>query len=191
MIVLIRGGSIAAGVQTSTCYADLLKEKFADTDIDIVNRSREKDSSFEGIWSFYEDIDPVRPDFLILHFGIDDMYRPVYRSEFKENLVQIVRLARQRFNPHIALLTSQPFEDPGEMDSAQIYYRTVREVSLDLDCMFVPVHLLWSGHLHESGLRHRDLVNSDYRYPNEEGHRLLCNIIYDRICSIRFFHENQ
>lgn len=181
MRVLIRGGSVSAGVRANVCYAELLKESFSGSGVEIINRSREKDSSFEGVWSFYDDIDPIKPEVLILHFGIDDMYRPVYRSEFKENFVQIVRLARQRFDPAIVLLTSHPFEDPGEMDAAQIYYRAIREVALDLECMFVPVHLLWAGYLHESGSRHSGLVDTDYRYPNEEGHRLLFKIIYDRI----------
>jgi len=183
MKVLIRGGSIAAGVRAGVCYAQLLKEAFSESGIEIINHSREKDSSFEGVWSFYDDIDPVKPDILILHFGLDDMYRPVYRSEFKENLVQIVRLARQRCNPEIALLTSQPFEDNGEMDTAQIYYRTIREVALDLQCTYVPVHLLWAGYLSETGQRHRDLVNTDYRYPNDAGHRLFFDILYERIVS--------
>src|SRR4030042_6884101 len=113
MRLLIRGGSIAAGYGVATTYVDIIRESL--NGIEIINRSRIKDNSFQGVWTFYDDIDPFKPDILALHFGIDDAYNPVYRSEFKENLVQIVRLARKRFNPEIILLTYHPFENQYEM----------------------------------------------------------------------------
>ena len=106
--------------------------------VELINRSNPKETSFEGIETFSRDIEPFRPDILILHFGIDDAFSAVYRSEFKENLVHIVRLARASFRPEIFLLTSHTFDNPHEMDAANIYYRTIREVAVDLGCKIDP-----------------------------------------------------
>ena len=104
---------------------------------------------------FDEDIDVYAPDILMIHFGIDDAYQPVYRSEFKENLVQIVRLARKRFNPEIILLTSHPFDNQYEMEMIYIYYRVIREVAVDLSCDLIPVHAYWAGLLKRRDYRLR------------------------------------
>lgn len=177
MKILLRGGSIAAGIGAARGYAAIVADAVRDRGWELVNRSRSRDSSFEGNWTFAEDIEPVQPEILILHFGIDDIYRPVYRSEFKENLVQIVRLARARFDPAVLLCTSHTWDDEYEMRSADIYYRTVREVAIDLSCEYVPVHLYWMSALYGMGRPVSDFVQADVRLPNDEGHRIYADVI--------------
>ncbi len=181
MKLLFRGGSIPAGRGASRSYVDMLQDALSDKKIEVINRSRVLDTSFEGVWSFYEDIDLFKPDLLILHFGIDDIYRPVYRSEFKENLVQIVRLARARFNPVIFLLTSHPFENQYDIESVNIYYRTIREVAFDLECVYIPVHMLWLQYMQDRGKSIKDLVQEDSRFPNNEGQEIYYLIVRERI----------
>ncbi|HEX9156743.1 MAG TPA: SGNH/GDSL hydrolase family protein, partial [Syntrophales bacterium] len=106
MRFLVRGGSIAAGVGVPRGYADILRERYAPRGVELINRSNPKETSFEGIETFSRDVEPFRPDILILHFGIDDAFSAVYRSEFKENLVRMIRRARVGFRPDILLLTS-------------------------------------------------------------------------------------
>src|SRR4030042_3890437 len=178
-MMLIRGGSIPAGYGVKRSYVDILHDTFPE--IELINHSRIKDTSFHGVWTFYEDIDAFRPDILMLHFGIDDAYNPVYRSEFKENLVQIVRLARKRFDPEIILLTSHPFENIYEMGMIYMYYRVIREVSMDLACQLVPIHAFWLGGLEERGLKVYDFVQEDYRYPNQRGHELYAEAVLTKL----------
>ncbi len=175
--LLIRGGSIAAGVGVERGYVDILREFFAPQGMEVVNRSRPKETSFEGVETFSKDIEPWRPDILALHFGVDDAYSTVYRSEFKENLVRIVRLARERFTARILLSTSHTLDDPHEMEALNIYYRTIREVAVDLDCEMVPVHTAWAGHLLEQGIPNASLLQADVRLPNGEGHALYASIL--------------
>lgn len=181
MKLLIRGGSIAAGVGVQKTYIDILREDPRLASFEIINRSAARNTSFEAIWNFDEEIDPVRPDILLLHLGVDDAYRPVYRSEFKENLVQIVRRARNRFDPQIILLTSHPFENPYDMEMVYIYYRTIREVSQDLSCEMVPIHVWWWGYLEEHGERIADYVQQDTRLPNEKGHALYAIPVMEKL----------
>jgi len=181
VIILIRGGSIPAGRGVSESYVDMLISTGAARGHEIINRSRERETSFDCVWTFHEDISPFRPEVLILHFGIDDAFYPVYRSEFKENLVQTVRLARHVCDPYIMLLTSQPFEDPYDMDAVNIYYRTIREVCVDLDCEMVPVHTWWQGDVMAKGLRTSDFVLDDTRLPNERGHEIFARCLSGRL----------
>jgi len=173
MKLLIRGGSIAAGHGVIKSYADILKESLLTKGIEVINRSRYKETSFDGIGTFNEDIANFEPDILLIQFGVDDAFGYVYRSEFQENLVQIVRLARHRFNPVIFLATSHTFDNPYDMDAVNIFYRSLRIVASDLGCELIPVHSYWAGYLQENNLRSKDLVLSDPRYPNERGHQLI------------------
>ena len=176
MKLLIRGGSIAAGHGVKKCYADILKESLLKKGIEVINRSRYKETSFDGIGTFNEDID-FAPDILLINFGVDDAFGYVYRSEFQENIVQMIRLARLRFNPVILLATSHTFDNPDDMDAVNIYYRSLRIVASDLHCELIPVHNYWAGYLEEQNLSSKDLVLSDSRYPNERGHQVIAEAI--------------
>jgi hypothetical protein len=119
----------------------------------------------------------------MVHFGIDDIYRPVYRSEFKENLVGIVKLSRERFSPEIMLLTSHLFGNPVEMDTARVYYRTIFEVASDLRCTYIPVHLWMYSYMNETGMQLEELVQEDVRLPSIEGHKAYAEIVSGKIRS--------
>ena len=177
MRILVRGGSIAAGYGVSKGYVDLVRGPLSERGIEVVNRSRYRETTFDGVGTFYQDIDPFRPDILFFHFGIDDAFQCVYRSEFQENLVQMIRLARVRFSPTIFLATSHAFDDPCDMDAVYIFYRSLKIVASDLNCQLVPVHYHWAGYLEEHGLRSKDLVLRDPRYPNERGHRVIAEAV--------------
>ncbi len=189
MRILIRGGSIAAGIGVMTSYAHILTDYGSSRCIEVLNRSRINDTSFDGVRSFQEDIEPYRPNILMLHFGVDDAYLSVYRSEFKENLVQMVRQAKTRFNPAIMLLTSHTFDDPYDMEALNIYYRVIREVSVDLACEMIPVHTYWQGYLESHQISNRALVQEDVRYPNEQGHLVFASAIIQRVQAILATNE--
>ena len=173
MKLLIRGGSIAAGHGVVKGYAAILKESFRATGIEVINRSRYRETSFDGIGTFHDDIDVFRPDILLVHFAVDDAFQSVYRSEFQENIVQMIRLARRRFQPRIFLATSHTFDDPPDMEAVYIFYRSLRITASDLGCDLIPVHSYWAGYLEDHHLRSRDLVLADSRYPNERGHQVI------------------
>jgi lysophospholipase L1-like esterase len=173
MKLIIRGGSIAAGYGANKSYADILKKSLIKKGIEVINRSRYRETSFDGIGTFNEDIANFKPDILLIHFGVDDAFEYIYRSEFQENLVQMIRLARLRFHPVIFLTTSHTFDNPNDMDAVNIFYRSLRIVASDLDCELIPVHSYWAGYLEEHNLCSKDLVLSDSRYPNERGHEVI------------------
>jgi lysophospholipase L1-like esterase len=175
--LLIRGGSIAAGHGVSKSYGDIIAESLLKQGIEVINRSRYQETSFDGVHTFCQDINFFRPDILLIQFGIDDAFQFVYRSEFQENLVQMIRLARVRFDPIILLATSHTFDDPYDMDTVNIYYRSLKIVASEMNCELIPVHYYWAGYLEEHDLRNKDLVLSDSRYPNERGHRIIAEAI--------------
>jgi hypothetical protein len=184
MKLLIRGGSIAAGYGVVKNYADILKESLLEKGIEVINRSRYRENSFDGIGTFKENISDFVPDILLIHFGVDDAFDYVYRSEFQENIVQIIRLARLSFDPIIFLATSHTFDNPHDMDAVNIFYRSLRIVASDLKCELIPVHSYWAGYLEEHNLCNKDLVQSDSRCPNEHGHEIIAEAMIKQLSKL-------
>lgn len=181
MRILIRGGSIPAGHCVTRGYVRIVEEAFAGTKVEVINRSRYRETTFDGVRTFHEDIGVFKPDILLLHFGVDDAFQIVYRSEFQENTVQMIRLARERFNPVVVLATSQTFDDPYDMQAVSIYYGSLRTVAEDLRCELISVHHHWAGYLEENRLRCSDLVLLDPRYPNERGHEVIAAAVLPKL----------
>ncbi|NPU85937.1 MAG: SGNH/GDSL hydrolase family protein [Syntrophaceae bacterium] len=189
MRILVRGGSIPAGVGVKKSYVEILRHWGATLGIEVLNRSRAGENSFDAVSTFREDIEPLGPDILILHFGVDDAFFPVYRSEFKENLVRVVHRAQAlEPPPSILLLTSHLWDDPCEMQALGIYYRTIREVAVDLSCTLVPVHTFWAGYIADHGLLQADLVQKDARLPNEQGHKVFAGAVAATLNSLSAGH---
>jgi len=177
MKLLLRGGSIAAGYGVSRGFADILRESLLKKGIEVINRSRFRETSFEGIETFDEDIAGFEPDILLINFAVDDAFLYVYRSEFQENIVRMVRRARLHHSPDIYLATSHAFDDPEEMEAVYIFYRSLRIVAQDLGCELIPVHAYWAGYLEEHHLLGKDLLLADSRYPNEHGHAVIAEAV--------------
>ena len=188
--LLIRGGSIAAGYSVAKSYVDIMTESLLKQGIEVINRSRHRETTFDGVYTFYEDIDVFKPDMLLIQFGIDDAFQCVYRSEFQENLVQMIRLARMRFNSDVLLATSHTFDDPYDMDAVNIFYKSLKILASDINCELIPVDHYWAGYLAEHGLRNKDLVLSDPRYPNEIGHRIIAEAVLKGLNNI-FLTDNK
>lgn len=179
--ILFRGGSIPAGVGVSRSYVDLIKEAYVGRDTEIINRSRAGETSFEGVETFSQDVEAFGPDILVVNFGVDDAYSSVYRSEFKENLVRMAKLARSCSISRLFFSTSHVFENAFAMDAVNIFYRAIREVCADLRCGLIPIHTFWAGIIAEKDLNLSSLVQDDPRLPNEKGHELFAAAILKQL----------
>jgi len=179
--LLIRGGNIAAGCGVERGYANSIRDWCSERGIEFINCSRPGENSFDAVRSFPDDIALFKPDILIIHFGLDDAFGCVYKSEFKENLVQLVRRSRELFHPIIIMPTSQSFESLYYMQPAYFYYQIIRDVCRDLQCGMVPVHAHWNALIMEKGLAHSDLVQENVLYPNERGHEIFAEALIPRL----------
>ncbi|MEJ5363412.1 MAG: SGNH/GDSL hydrolase family protein [Spirochaetota bacterium] len=178
--ICIRGGAIPAGHNVTTSYVDLLEHDPAFQHHTFKNISKLGDSSFEGVWQF-EEVLSCKPDIIILHFGMDDIYRPVYKSEFKENLVRMVQKARALLIEKIIFPTLHIVDDKSQMEAFEIYTRLIREVAFDLHCSLATVHLEWMNYCYVTGNSISTLLSEDSRYPNEKGHALIAEAIKKKL----------
>jgi len=55
-------------------------------------------------------------------------------------------------------------------DADFVLFRTIREVSIDLACHYIPVHLFWSAYIEEHKCKPHELLLSGSYLPCERGH---------------------
>ena len=178
--IVIRGSSIALGFNSTLSYVDILSKDSILRNHSIVNISNMGDSSFQGVWQF-EEVLAHTPDIIIIHFGVEDIYRPVYKSEFKENLVRMVQKAREASIEKIIFPTLHIVDDKNQMEAFEIYTRLIREVAFDLHCSLATVHLEWMNYCYVSGNPVSTLLSDDSRYPNEKGHTLIAEAVKKKL----------
>jgi len=89
----------------------------------------------------------------------------------------MIRLARIRFNPVVVLSTSHILDNPHDMNTVNIYYRSLGIVASDLSCQLIPVHNYWASYLEEKRIENKDLLLLDPRYPNEFGHEVMPPVV--------------
>jgi len=174
--VLVFGGSIPAGKGVRRRYVKILEKELKKEGITVINLAEKETTSFDGVNLLAPEIEKWSPWKVIIHYGVDDMYRPVYRSEFKENLIHMTRRAMER-KVRVALATSHTFYHEYENQMAGIYYRAIREVAMDLGCDYIPVHLMWNAAMKEDRMKPDTLLNENGRLLNEKGHRLFAGIM--------------
>ncbi len=61
MILLVRGGSIAAGVGVKQDYIDILRNDKNLINFKILNISNPGDTTFDAIWTYHENIGRIKP----------------------------------------------------------------------------------------------------------------------------------
>ncbi len=177
--IVIRGSSIALGFNSTVSYVDILRDHLSGNHT-IINISNMCDSSFQGVWHF-EEVLSHKPDIIIIHFGMEDIFRPVYKSEFKENLVRMVQKARSVSIEKIIFPTLHIIDDQNLLEAFEIYTRLIREVAFDLYCHLATVHLEWMNYCYVTGNPVTTLLSYDPCYPNERGHALIASSIKKKL----------
>ena len=174
--VLVFGGSIPAGKGVRRAYVKILEKELKNEGLEVINLAEKETTSFDGVNLLAPELERWSPWKVVIHYGVDDMYRPVYRSEFKENLVHMCRRAMER-KVRVALATSHTFNHEYENQIAGIYYRAIREVAMDLGCDYIPVHMIWEELMKEDRRKPGTFFIENGSLLNEKGHRLLAGIM--------------
>ena len=123
---------------------------------------------------------PVVPDLLIMAFGLNDARSGTPVAQFCEDLKEVIRRVREKFNPLIVLLGSYyvkdfelgaPHWNHSTMETLREYDAAVSLLAQQCDCLFVD---LLSAFGEADWLVHYDGVHS-----NDLGHRVVANKVFE------------
>jgi len=186
---------------------------------EVVNAGIGDTTTREGRARLDSDVRRHHPDLVVIQFGINDSWidadqgrtEPrLTRGRFRDNLLHIIRTLR-RDDAQIILMTPNPMRwadphyidvfrrHPGLLDTEQergidalldVYAQDVREVARKSGVMLVDVFAAFEDHGRKPGRSiHELLLEGDGIHPDNDGHRLICDLLTQRIVAEGTSHD--
>jgi len=174
------GDSITAGGDASEVdfrfprrFAMYLQAKFPKSKIEVQDVSIPGYTSQQGIDWFDKYMGTVeKPDLALVGFGMNDhnIKWGVEPEQFKNNLVMIVKMTRERKGAEVILFSAFPPNDNWWYSSHRMaqYAAATKQAAAEAKCAYVDVYSTW-----EMVLRRKDqssLLSNNINHPNDFGH---------------------
>lgn len=184
------GDSITAGGEASEPafrfqqrYASYLRGKFPKAKIEVEDVSLSGYASQQGIDWFDKkpaSLQPVttlgtvvKPDLVLVGFGMNDHNRGTAEPEkFKDNLVTLVRLIRDRKGADVILFSAFPPNDCWHYGTHRMaqFAAATRQAAAEAGCAYVDVYGTWEMVLQRKN--QSSLLGNNINHPNDFGHWL-------------------
>jgi acyl-CoA thioesterase-1 len=167
-VILVFGDSLSAGygLPQGKGWVDLLQKKLVDGGFDyrVVNASISGETSLGGRNRFAAALAAHKPQIVVLELGANDGLRGQSLSDLRENLVAMIREARQmRAQVVLAGMRIPPNYGP---DYTKKFQAVFTEVARAEHVPLVPFLL-------DGFSSQRDMFQSDGIHPNEQAQRLV------------------
>jgi len=175
------GDSITAGGEASTVefrfqhrYAKYLQTRFPKSKVEVQDVSISGYASQQGIDWFDKYMGTAQsPDLALVGFGMND--HNIGNTEpdrFKDNLVTIVRLIRERKGADVILFSAFPPNDKWHYGTHRMakYAAATKRAAAEAKCAYVDVYSTW-----QMVLKRKDqpsLLGNNINHPNDFGHWL-------------------
>jgi acyl-CoA thioesterase I len=172
------------------CFGDSVVEAHAPTvqpgesycdQIGGLNAGHGGDTTYQGINRFKQDVLSHHPKIITIGFGLNDPSNGIPLSEFKANILSMIRMAGKR---RVILLTPNPrpsdyLGETKEQLNAKLYpyVLTLRYIAKRKKVQLVDVYQTFA----ELSLRANLLAYfADIIHPNALGHKIIANILINK-----------
>ena len=173
------GDSITAGGEASEVryrfqqrYARYLQDSFPRAVVEVQDASISGYASQQGVDWFDDYLGKVeKPDLVLVGFGMNDHNIGTAEPEtLKRNLVEIVRLVRERKGADVILLSAFPPNDHWHYGTHRMaqFAEATKQAGAEAGCAYVDVYSTW-----EMVLKRKDqssLLGNNINHPNDFGH---------------------
>jgi len=174
------GDSITAGGEASTpdlrfqaMFGKYLQRQFPQARIEVEDASISGYASIHGIEWWDQYIGKTSPDLVLVGWGMNDHNRGGPTPEqFRQNLVTLVGMIRERKGAEVILFSAFPPHDDWHYGTRRMgaYAEATRQAAADVHCAYADVFSTW-----EMVLRRKDqssLLGNNINHPNDFGHWL-------------------
>lgn len=175
------GDSITAGGEASqphyrfqARYAHYLQKQFPQAKVTVQDVSISGYTSQQGVDWYDKYLGTVeKPDLVLVGFGMNDHnIGSVPLETFKQNLVTIVKTARERQGAEVILFSAFPPNDNWHYGTHRMgeYAAATRQAAAEAKCAYVDVYRTWMMVLRRKN--QPSLLGNNINHPNDFGHWL-------------------
>jgi acyl-CoA thioesterase-1 len=176
------GDSITDGYGVSRGFVSFLVEQISmarpDLDLQVINTGMSGDTSSGGLYRLGRDVVEYRPDLVTMNFGVNDAFSGISPVQFSDNLRDMASRIRDAGCQRLLMLSCEAIPEGWAERQVLPYWEAMKTVAEEAGCIYADVHGRWVEEL-KRGRAESDLIISGDLHPNEEGHRLIAEAVFE------------
>lgn len=176
------GDSITDGYGVPSGFVSFLTEQISkarpDLNLVTINAGMSGDTSRGGLYRLGRDVIEPRPDLVTINFGVNDAFSGISPQQFSDNLRDMVSGIRAAGCDRVLMLSCESIPEEWAEQEVLPYWEAMKVLAEDMGCVYADVHGRWVEEL-KGGRPESDLIISGDLHPNEEGHRLIAEAVFE------------
>ncbi len=176
------GDSITDGYGVPRGFVSFLTEwiskAYPDLDLVTINTGMSGDTSQGGLYRLGRNVIEHRPDLVSINFGVNDAFSGISPRQFSDNLRDMASRIRDAGCDRILMLSCEAIPEDWAEQQVLPYWEAMKAVAKEVGCVYADVHGRWVEEL-RAGRPESDLIISGDLHPNEEGHRLIAEAVFE------------
>ena len=176
------GDSITDGYGVPRGFVSFLTEQISkacpELDFTTINTGMSGDTSRGGLYRLGRDVIDHRPDLVTINFGVNDAFSGISPELFSDNLRDMITRIQAHGCDRILLLSCEVIPEAWAEQQVLPYWEGMKTLAEEVNCVYADVHGKWVREL-RGGRPESDLIISGDLHPNEEGHRLIAEAVFE------------
>lgn len=149
-------------------------------ELSTINTGLSGDNSGDAIYRLQRDVLDHVPDLVTVNFGVNDAFSWVSVEKFGSNLEEMVDAIRENGCSRIVLVSSEVIPEPNAEKKVLPYWEKMRQVAERMGVVYADANGRWRKLL-EEGTDQWSLIIPGDMHPNEEGHRVIADAVFEAI----------
>jgi lysophospholipase L1-like esterase len=183
-VYLAFGDSITDGYGVVKGFVSVVVEKIKaahpEMDLYTVISGMSGDNTRDGLYRLGRDLENCTPDLVTINFGVNDAFSGISAGMFASNLTDMVKMVQDTGCRRIVLLSCEVIPDARAEQQVLPYWEAMEEVARETGSVYADVNGRWREVV-EGGLNQWDLIIPGDMHPNEAGHKLIGEAVFDTI----------
>jgi lysophospholipase L1-like esterase len=188
LVYVAFGDSITDGYGVTRGFvswlADSIRDKYSETDWTVITRGMSGENSRDGLYRLGRDVLGENPFLVTINFGVNDAFSGISPVEFNSNMQDMVRRIQEAGCSRIVLLSSEVIPDIWAEKQVLPYWDAMMEAAEETGAVYADVNGYWQRKL-DSGRPERELIIPGDIHPNEDGHRLIAEAVFNAVVESR------
>jgi len=175
------GDSITDGYGVRRGFVSYLSEAISNAhsglELTTINTGMSGENTNDAVYRLQRDVLDHDPDLVSINFGVNDAFSGISVEKFGSNLEGMVEAIMENGCRRITLVSSEVIPEPHAEMRMLPYWEKMRQVAGVMDIVYADANGHWRALL-DSGTDQLSLIIPGDLHPNEEGHRIIAEAVY-------------
>ena len=183
-VYLAFGDSITDGYGVTKGFVSWVVEKIKaahpELELFTILSGMSGDNTRDALYRLGRDLEQYTPDLTSINFGVNDAFSGISVGMFAANLTDMVKMVQDTGCTRIVLLSCEVIPDARAEQQVLPYWEAMEDVARETGTVYADVNGRWREVV-KGGLNQWDLIIPGDMHPNEAGHKLMGEAVFDAI----------